>query len=75
MSKVATSAVWGMSNVRSGRWAGLFVIFFIKIVTLETRDMPQKVLFGPIRGRWLRHPVKFEKFENLIFKTRHGYLY
>jgi hypothetical protein len=22
--------------------------FFIKIVTLETGDMPQKVLFGPI---------------------------
>jgi hypothetical protein len=29
--------------------------------------MPQKVLFGPIQGRWLRHHVK-TKIENLIFK-------
>jgi hypothetical protein len=35
-------------------------IFFIKIVTLETGDMPQKVLFGPIQGRWLRHPSIFK---------------
>jgi hypothetical protein len=34
---------------------GRHQIFFFKIVTLETGDMH----FGPIRGRWLRHPVKF----------------
>jgi hypothetical protein len=30
-----------------------------EIVTLETGDMPQKVFFGPIEGRWRWHPVKF----------------
>jgi hypothetical protein len=31
---------------------------FFEIVTLATVDMPQKVLFRPIRGRKLRLPVK-----------------
>jgi hypothetical protein len=31
-------------------WGGT-KFFFIKIVTLETGDMPQKVFFGPIGGR------------------------
>jgi hypothetical protein len=44
----------------------------IKTVTLETGDMPQKVLFGPIQGRWLRHPVIFFYIANLIFKTALG---
>jgi hypothetical protein len=28
------------------------------IFRLRAGDMPQKVLFGPIQGRWLRHNVK-----------------
>jgi hypothetical protein len=44
---------------------------FPTIVKLETGDMPQKVLFGPIQGRWLRHHVNFV-FENLIFKLAMG---
>jgi hypothetical protein len=37
-----------------------------EIVTLETGDMPQKVFFGPIEGRWQWHPVKKKK-SKIIF--------
>jgi hypothetical protein len=32
-------------------WGGT-QIFFIEIVTLETGDLPQKVLFGPIAAAY-----------------------
>jgi hypothetical protein len=38
-------------------------VLFPTIVTLETGDMPQKVFFGPIQGRWLRHHA----YVNFIF--------
>jgi hypothetical protein len=46
-------------------WGGT-KIFFSEIVTLETGDMPQKVFFGPIEGRWMRHHVK-QKIRKLYF--------
>jgi hypothetical protein len=36
-----------MSRLKPLCWGGTKIVF-IEIVTLETGDMPQKVLFGPI---------------------------
>jgi hypothetical protein len=56
-----------MSRLKPLCWGGTKIVF-IEIVTLETGDMPQKVLFGPIAEA----PCQKKKIENYIFKNAMG---
>jgi hypothetical protein len=64
VSKVATSAVCGMSNVRSKKLKFYYAKWTLQIEVVNSKTFIYFCIFrvylvtGPIKGRKLRHPVK-----------------